>query len=135
MIWWQRVLGFEEVTVTKSEHEGLTRAQYYRVEQMMATLSQQGRNNMMTGLMAYMAYLMGDIADLAREHMCTESPRPGDAASSRDPPSTGRAPGEVLVEVDPDTDREDEEGDEEDNLMTMQLWQVRWDEDGGSLMQ
>ena len=58
MVWWQHVLGFEEVTVTTSEREGLTRAQYARVDRMMATLTQQGRNNMMTGLMAYMAYLM-----------------------------------------------------------------------------
>ena len=135
-IWWQHVLGFEEVTVTKSEREGLTRAQYHRVQQMMATLTQQGRNKMLTGLMAYMAYLMGEIADLAREHMCTERPRPGQASGSRDPQEAGRAADDVLVEVDPETDRDEEGSDEEDdNMMTMQLWQATDKDDVGSLMQ
>ena len=130
------MLGFEEVTVTTSEREGLTRAQYARVDRMMATLTQQGRNNMMTGLMAYMAYLMGDIADLAREHMCTERSTAGRPSSSRDP-ATRPGTDEVLVELDPPTeDGESDAGtEEEDNMMTMQLWHELKEGDEGALMQ
>ena len=90
----------------------------------------------MTGLMAYMAYLMGDIADLAREHMCTERSTAGRPSSSRDP-ATRPGTDEVLVELDPPT--EDEESDagteEEDNMMTMQLWCELKDGDERALMQ
>ena len=46
---------FEDVTMTASVREGLTATQYQRVQQMMAELTPQGRNNMMAGFMAYMA--------------------------------------------------------------------------------
>ena len=102
--------------------DGLTGAQYQRVGEMMAALSQQGRNNMLVGLMAYMADVMGDIAVLPRDHLCEEdrSSASGVRREGRDrtPRPTGPADDEIMIEVEEEDPEPDGEPDTDDtNLM------------------
>ena len=101
---------------------GLTGAQYQRVGEMMAALNQQGRNNMLVGLMAYMADVMGDIAVLARDHLCEEdrSSASGVRREGRDrtPRRTGPADDEIMIEVEEEDPEPDGEPDTDDtNLL------------------